>query len=58
MVNLHVSHCRLLHLRDSPVVPVATVIHVSEDPEEFSLEGDCPLTPLLQSGVAVVQTKS
>lgn len=59
MVNLWFSHCCSLHLRDCSVIPVATVIYLSENPKELSLEVDCPLILFLfESGVVDVQTKS
>ena len=59
LVNLMFSHCCSIHLRDSPVIPVATVIHLSENPKEPSLEVDCPLILfLLGSGVVVLCTES
>ena len=49
------SHCRLRHLRDSPVISVAPVIPV----KELSLDVDCPLIPfILESAMVVVQTES
>lgn len=53
------SHCFLLRMRHPPVIPVAPLIHPSQNPKELALEVGCPLILfLLKSGVAVVQTES
>lgn len=55
MVHLIFSHCCRLHLRVTPGIPVATVISLSENPKELSLEVSCPLNPFpLENGMVVV----